>query len=274
VRLPEQRSVPELGPLVETFNRMAAQVETHTATLERAVREAVQATEQKERALVQSSRLATIGTLAAGVAHEINNPIGGMQNAVQSLLQAEGLDERQRVYLELLRDGLDRVASTTRRMLEFAPKDAEPHAFDAVTAIEGAFALVKHRCQHEGVTFELQAQDDRPDVHGDAHEIQQVVLNLLLNSLDAISGAGGAIRASVRGEDDKVLISVADDGPGMPAELQPRIFDPFFTMKTRPDASGLGMFISYSIVQNHGGSMRIESRPDAGFKVFIELPAA
>ena len=82
------------------------------------------------------------------------------------------------------------------------------------------------------------------------------------------------ITASVRGEDGKVLISVVDDGPGMPAELQPRIFDPFFTMKARPDASGLGMFISYSIVQNHGGSMRIESRPGAGFHVLIELPAA
>ena len=274
VRLPAQRSVPELGPLVETFNQMAAQVETHTATLERAVREAVEATEQKERALVQSSRLATIGTLAAGVAHEINNPIGGMQNAVHSLLQVPQLDERQKVYLELLRDGLARVASTTRRMLEFAPKDAEPHAFDAVTAIEGAFALVEHRCSHEGVTFDLRTEDDRPAVHGDAHEIQQVVLNLLLNSLDAIAGAGGVITVSVRGEDDKVFISVVDDGPGMPAELQSRIFDPFFTMKARPDASGLGMFISYSIVQNHGGSMRIESRPGAGFQVFIELPAA
>jgi len=274
VRLPEQRSVPELGPLVETFNRMAKEVGSHTAKLEQAVREAVQATEQKERALVQSSRLATIGTLAAGVAHEINNPIGGMQNAVNRLLKADELDDRQRVYLELLRDGLARVASTARRMLEFAPKDAELRAFDPAAAVEGAFALVQHRCSQEGVAFDLDVSDDRPLVHGDAHEIQQVMLNLLLNSLEAIGGAGGRISVSVTRAGRLVRVVVGDDGPGMPEDLQPRIFDPFFTRKTRPDASGLGMFISYSIVQNHGGSMRIESKPGEGFRVFIELPAA
>lgn len=274
VRLPEQRSVPELGPLVETFNRMARQVESHTATLERAVREAVEATEQKERALVQSSRLATIGTLAAGVAHEINNPIGGMQNAVNRLLQAADLDERQRVYLELLRDGLARVASTTRRMLEFAPKDANPRPFDAAAAIQGAFALVEHRCAQERVSFKLEVEDGVPEVYGDAHEIQQVVLNLLLNSLDAIDGRGGSVTASLRRQGSAVCLEVADDGPGMPTELQPRIFDPFFTQKARPDASGLGMFISYSIVQNHGGSMRVESAPGEGFRTFVELPVA
>ncbi|MFN3244797.1 MAG: sensor histidine kinase [Planctomycetota bacterium] len=274
VRLPETRSVPELGPLVATFNRMAHQVESHTATLEHAVREAVAATEQKERALVQSSRLATIGTLAAGVAHEINNPIGGMQNAVHRLLQADDLTDKQKVYLELLRDGLQRVAGTTRRMLEFAPKDAEPKAFDVVAAIEGAFALVEHRCKQENVRFELRADDGLPSVHGDAHEIQQVVLNLLLNSLDAIDGRGGAITATATGGDGLVRVEVADDGPGMPEELQSRIFDPFFTRKTRPDASGLGMFISYSIIQNHGGTMRIESRPGEGFCTRIELPVS
>ena len=274
VRLPEQRGVPELGPLVETFNQMARQVESHTATLEAAVREAVEATEQKERALVQSSRLATIGTLAAGVAHEINNPIGGMQNAVNRLLQADGLGDRQRVYLELLRDGLSRVASTTRRMLEFAPKDADPRPFDAATAVEGAYALAEHRCSQEGVTFELEIQDGVGQVHGDAHEIQQVVLNLLLNSLDAIGGAGGNIRVAVTSDERFVHLAVADDGPGMPEELQDRIFDPFFTQKARPDASGLGMFISYSIVQNHGGGMRIESTPGEGFCTHIDLPVA
>lgn len=274
VRLPEQRGVPELGPLVETFNQMARQVESHTATLEAAVREAVEATEQKERALVQSSRLATIGTLAAGVAHEINNPIGGMQNAVNRLLQADGLGDRQRVYLELLRDGLSRVASTTRRMLEFAPKDADPQPFDAATAVEGAYALVEHRCAQEGVTFELEIQDGVGQVHGDAHEIQQVVLNLLLNSLDAIGGGGGSIKVAVTSDERFVHLTVADDGPGMPEELQDRIFDPFFTQKARPDASGLGMFISYSIVQNHGGGMRIESTPGEGFCTHIDLPVA
>ena len=105
-RLPDHHGVPELQQLVVTFNRMAEQVENYTGTLQESVRKAVDETEQKERALVQSSRLATIGTLAAGVAHEINNPIGGMQNAINRLLESDSLSDKQVVYLNLVKDGL------------------------------------------------------------------------------------------------------------------------------------------------------------------------
>ncbi|MFK7743071.1 MAG: sensor histidine kinase [Planctomycetota bacterium] len=289
VRLAE-RGVPELAPLVRSFNQMTARVENHTQTLEQAVQQAVAATEQKERALVLSSRLATIGTLAAGVAHEINNPIGGMQNAVQRLLRSDQLEDRQRVYLELVQDGLQRVARTTRRMLEFSPKDAEPQSFDVRAAVRGAYALVEHRAVQGNVAFTLDAPDGLPAVHGDAHEIQQVMLNLLLNSLDALEGRSGRIDVCcrcVRGEvesgggggeqqaaGERVVVVVQDDGPGAEPENLVRIFDPFFTKKDRPDASGLGMFISYSIVQNHGGSMRVDSEPGKGFTTTIELPTA
>ncbi|HEB53532.1 MAG TPA: HAMP domain-containing histidine kinase [bacterium] len=274
VRLPDHGAVPELGPLVATFNRMCEQVEDHTRTLERAVREAVAATEQKERALLLSSRLATIGTLAAGVAHEINNPIGGMQNAVNRLLQSDGLTDKQRVYLQLVQDGLQRVARTSRRMLEFAPKDARPAPFALRAAIDGAYALVEHRCRQAGVRCTVHGADGLPPVHGDAHELQQVMLNLFLNSLDALGDRGGCIAVECSHRDGVVRCVVSDDGPGIAPELIERIFDPFFTNKDRPDASGLGMFISYSIVQNHGGTMRVESRPGEGFRTIIELPQA
>jgi signal transduction histidine kinase len=273
-RMPELRGVPELQQFVATFNRMAAQVEDHTGTLEEAVRTAVAATEQKERALVQSTRLATIGTLAAGVAHEINNPIGGMQNAINRLLQVEGLSDKQTVYLKLVRDGLSRVARTTQRMLEFAPKDAQPASFAVTTAIAGAHALVEHRCEQSNVAYALKAPAELPLVYGDAHEIQQVMLNLFLNSLDAMGNAGGAITVTCSASDGRVRVLVSDDGPGMSQELLARVFDPFFSQKDRPDASGLGMFISYSIVQNHGGTMVVDSAPGQGFRTIIELPVA
>jgi len=280
-RLPDQSNAPELQQLIVTFNRMAEQVENYTGTLQESVREAVAETEQKERALVQSSRLATIGTLAAGVAHEINNPIGGMQNAIHRLLQAEGLTEKQVVYLNLVKDGLSRVSRTTRRMLEFAPKDAMSTAFDVGTAIGGAYALVEHRCQQNNVAFEVAMPEGRmldngalPRVHGDSHEIQQVMLNLFLNSLDAMEGQVGKITVTCSVAGPMVRVVVKDDGPGMKEELLARVFDPFFSQKDRPDASGLGMFISYSIVQNHGGSLTIDSAEGAGFQTTIELPIA
>lgn len=275
LQLPERGGVPELAPLIAAFHRMAGQVAGQTRTLEAAVRDAVEQTRQKERALVLSSRLASIGTLAAGVAHEINNPIGGMQNAVNRLLQSEGLGERQRVYLQLVQDGLQRVARTARRLLDFSPRPVAPGVFPLAVAVEGARALVDHRLQRAGIEFEVDLANDLPAVRGDVHELQQVMLNLFLNSLDAMEGRGRG-RIHVRGGmvDGKVHIHIDDDGPGMAVEDLPRVFDPFFSRKDRPDASGLGLFICYSIVQNHGGEIHVESRPGAGFHVHIELPAA
>lgn len=276
VRLPEGSATGELGPVMAAFDHMAAQVEHHTANLERAVREAVEQAKQKERALVLSSRLASIGTLAAGVAHEINNPIGGMQNAVNRLLQNQALEERQRVYLQLVQDGLQRIARTARRLLDFSPRKAAVGSFGVEAAIEGARALVEHRAQRQYATLAVEVAPGLPQVRGDLHEIQQVLLNLLLNSLDALEqkGRGGRIDVRATAADGKVHLRVDDDGPGMdPADLG-RVFDPFFTKKERPDASGLGMFICYSIVQNHGGEIVLESRPGEGFHVHIVLPAA
>jgi signal transduction histidine kinase len=280
VRLPEQRSIAELLPVVTTFNQMAEQVGQNTATLEDAVRRAVEQTKQQERALVLSSRLASIGTLAAGVAHEINNPIGGMQNAVHRLLQAEGLPDKQRTYLQLVQDGLSRIGRTARRLLDFSPRPAAAGSLSVAAAIDGARALVEHRVQTQRVQLDVDVPRDLPKVHGDAHEIQQVVLNLLLNSLDALAekaadaeGRGGRITVRAHVADGKVVLEVEDDGPGMATEDLGRVFDPFFTRKSRPDASGLGMFICYSIVQSHGGEMTVDSRPGQGFRTRIVLPA-
>jgi signal transduction histidine kinase len=256
---------------------MAEQVRDQTTNLRAAVERAVEETKQKERALVLSSRLASIGTLAAGVAHEINNPIGGMQNAINRLLQQQDLPEKQRTYLQLVQDGLQRIGRTARRLLDFSPRTkATVGSFALSVPVDGARALVEHRLKSQPGELAVDVPHDLPPVNGDPHEIQQVVLNLLLNSLDALGekGRGGhiAVRAAAAG--GTVTLGVEDDGPGMDPQDLPRVFDPFFSKKDRPDASGLGMFISYSIVQNHGGDMRVESRPGQGFAVRITLPVA
>ncbi|MEC7585195.1 MAG: HAMP domain-containing sensor histidine kinase [Planctomycetota bacterium] len=274
VRLPELRSIPELDALVRSFNTMAAKVQGHTDDLEQAVREAVARTEERQQALVLSSRLAAIGTLAAGIAHEINNPIGGMQNAVNRLLKVEGLSQRQHDYLLLVSDGLSRIARTARRVLDFSPRSVEAAPFAIGEAIDGARALVEHRLRENQIVFERSVEEGLPEVFGDAHEIQQVLLNLFLNSVDALESqpGGGRLQVDATLEDDKVCVVVQDDGPGMSPEDLGRVMDPFFTRKDRPDASGLGMFISYSIVQNHGGDMQVTSEPGRGFRVVIRLP--
>ena len=275
VRAPELRQLPELAALIRSFNAMAARVEGHTAELERSVQAAVERTRQREQALVVSSRLAAVGTLAAGIAHEINNPIGGMQNAVLRLLANSELSDKQRTYLQLVQDGLSRVARTAHKVLDFSPKQIQARAFSLGLAIDGARALVEHRFSHENVQLSVELPDDLPALYGDVHEIQQVVLNLFINSLDAMQGRkGGNITVRAHAEAGLVHVQIDDDGPGMdPADLG-RVMDPFFSQKDRPDASGLGMFISYSIVRNHGGDIALASTPGRGFFVHITLPAA
>lgn len=282
VRVPELSAARELEQLGAAFNRMAERVEGHQAELRREVDAAVEATRRRERALVLSSRLASIGTLAAGIAHEINNPIGGMQNAVHRLLQQGDRPDRERRYLELVRDGLERVRRIARRVLDFSPKSLQPAPFEIAAAVEGARALVEHRLDAARVTLDVELEDELPAVLGDRHEMQQVLLNLFLNSVDALTDAAtpsGRIRVVARRLDSgesvpRVQVSVADNGPGMDPELLDRVLDPFYSNKGRPDASGLGMFIAYNIIESHGGSLELRSQPGEGFETTLVLPAA
>ncbi len=275
---------PELLDLVRTFNRASKQLATHEAELARAVDAATNRARRRERELVLSQRLAAIGTLAAGISHEINNPLAGMINAVQRLKKRDR--EEDRLYVELLDEGLQRVGEIVRRTLEFAPRTSKPVEFTMTEAVERARALAAHRLERSRVTFSLTREgEDR--VLGDAHELTQVFLNLFLNSLDALDDALSAERridvAIGRGTDDEgvalVTVRVRDTGPGADQETLARIFDPFYSTKGATStsdklSSGLGMSISFSIVEQHGGAMRVSSPPGAGFIVDIELPAA
>ena len=274
-RVPKMDSAPELETLVDAFNAMATKVEGHTAELSREVERATEAAAAKERALLVSSRLAAMGTLAAGIAHEVNNPIGGMLNAVHRLAQGDGLTDQERRYLDLIQQGLSRVARTSRKLLDFTPRLLEPVEFPIGEAVEGARSLVEHRLLRQGVTFAVEIEKSLPAVVGEPHEIQQVLLNLFLNSLNAMSDRPDS-HITVRGHhvDDRVELEVADDGPGVDAETLGQVMDPFFSGSNAPDSSGLGLFICYTIIQNHAGKMWMESTPGRGFIVHLSLPAA
>jgi len=273
VQVPSAGAAPEIKVLASAFNAMSAVVAGNTEELEREVERATDEAARRERAMVVSSRLAAMGTLAAGIAHEINNPLGGMVNAVHRLRQREGLDERSRVYLDLVLEGLDRVGAITRRVLDFSPSRIEAAPFRLEDAVEGARVLVEHRCKYQGVEFCADLADDLPDLDGDRHEIQQVLLNCFINSLDVLEDrAGGRIEVSGVRDRGGLLLSIDDNGPGADAAVLARVLDPFFSAKGEPGASGLGLFISYSIVKNHGGDLEVVSRPGEGFSVRIRLP--
>ncbi len=274
VQMPAIAGAQELARFIDAFNEMAARVDGHRDELEREVKRATEIAERRQHALLRSARLASMGTLAAGIAHEINNPIGGMLNAVRRIAESEGLSDRDRRYVDLIREGLERVGGIARRVLDFTPRQIEPVPFTIRSALDGAHGLAAHRFSQENVELRIELPDDLPELHGDAHEFQQVLLNVFINSLDVLQGRPEPRYVAVTAveEGEQVVIRIADNGPGMAPDDLAFVMDPFYSGKGRPDASGLGMFISHQIIDNHGGRLEVESEPGAGFTVTIRMP--
>jgi signal transduction histidine kinase len=226
-----------------------------------------------------------LGTLAAGIAHEINNPLGGMQNALRSL-QSGGLPkDREREYFELVADGLQRIEGIVRRVLSMAPRGMLAAPVRVGDSLHDARALVEHRAEKAGVEVVLALPDSGDVVRGDRGELTQVFLNLFLNSIDALEerreqlGAGSGaerfaprVEAKVWIEGSEVVVRVRDNGRGVPPDVLDRIFDPFFTTKDPGRGSGLGLTVVYSIVRNHGAVIAAANAPGGGFEATIRFP--
>jgi len=226
--------------------------------------------------LVESERLAAIEQLAAGVAHEINNPLTSMMGYAELLMMMD-LDPKVRRDIEKIYEGADRVRRIVQSLQLFATggqREEEREYFDINQLIGGTVGLLKEELAQRGieVTEEL---EEVASIWGHIGRMQQVLVNLLVNARDAIAssekGSSIRIRTWMQGN-DKVGMSVEDDGPGMPPEVQKRAFEPFFTTREVGEGTGLGLSISYGIVRDHGGQIRVESEEGTGTRVVIELP--
>lgn len=271
VPLPGGRS--EVARLIENFNRMAREVREYQQHLEDRVLDALRRVTAAEGRLVVAQRLAATGTLAAGFAHEINNPLGGILNALRKL-RAGGLPpEKREEYYEIILDGLERIRTIVERILHFTPRRREPAPVDASDVCRKAVDLARHRAERRAVELRLQAPEPGPTVVGDFQELTQAVLNLVLNAIDAIpEGRAGRVEVAVRAEDGEVVLEVADDGLGMDEETVRRCVDLFFSTKPEGQGTGLGLGIVQHIVTDHGGVLEIDSREGSGTTVRIRLP--
>jgi PAS domain S-box-containing protein len=228
---------------------------------------------QLEEQLVQQERLASLGLLAAGVAHEINTPLTGISSYAQLLLEDAAGGPR--------RDLLTKIEAQTRRASEIAnsllnlarPERIPFEALDVNAAVREVLALFAPQVRGGGVRLEARLEEGLPPVHGHRGKLQQLLLNLLLNARDAV-GQQGNITVSTRlpGGAERIVIEVADDGVGISEDDLPRIFDPFFTTKGRGKGTGLGLSISYGIVREHRGEIRAE-RAGGWTRFRVELPA-
>ena len=197
-----------------------------------------------------------------------------MKNAVRALSRGDLTQGQTELYLELVDDGLGRIEQTVKKFLTFTPRRVEPKPADLTEIAEKSLALAMHRIRKNDVAVETSfALRGEAVVFGDANELQQVALNLLLNAADALAGRPDArIDLRVERKGDEAVLSVADNGPGLAPEDQDRCFDMFFTTKEVGEGSGMGLAVVHTIVTNHGGRIELHSAPDEGATFLVVLP--
>lgn len=291
------RASGELADLTRRFNAMADEVQTFQGKLSERVDEATRQAREAEHNAMLQRRLAAMGELAAGIAHEINNPLGGLLNAVDALRKPSIPTDRRERYLALLADGLERIRGTVGQTLRMAPREHSASEFDLLDVVRDACALVRHRADQLGVA--LSATFDGRDVlvHGTRAELASVgtarvfaarnelggaLLNLLQNALDALEPQADEGRearltlslepATWEGVRAGWRLLVSDNGPGLEPDLLERARDLFFTTKDPGRGTGLGLSIVHNVMDSHGGRLELVSRPGAGFQATLWLP--
>jgi two-component system NtrC family sensor kinase len=226
--------------------------------------------------LGRTEKLAAIGELVAGVAHELNNPLTGISTFAQLLLE-DNLEGEQFESVSLIKREADRAIGVIRDLLLFARKtDARDVPVDINTIVKHTVRLRALASRSAGIEVHMRLDESNPRTRGDEQKLQQVLLNLVINAEQAMLSANGGgilvVRTWQDADQESVVLEINDDGPGIPDELQPKIFDPFFTTKEVGQGTGLGLTVAYAIVQEHGGRIRLESRPGAGASFYVELP--
>jgi len=231
-----------------------------------------------QQQILQSSKMAAIGELAAGVAHEINNPLTAVIGFSDLWLRRNIDNEKLRSDLEKIYEAGSRAAEIVKNLLSFSrnQRQAERGPVSVNEAVKSSLELIRSRYEKEGIAIDEDLAEDLPYIFGNCGQIQQVVLNLVSNARDAIldSGKGGRIEVRTRRSDKTVLLEVSDDGPGIPEELCEKIFEPFFTTKSPGKGTGLGLSITYSIIREHGGNISLRSGGKRGTTFVVELPVA
>jgi signal transduction histidine kinase len=265
------------GLLLQRFVNAMAENEARALLLERMVEQRAQTLREKELQLAHGERLAAAGTLAAGLAHEINNPIAFVLanlNHLQALRKENGTAEEIEEVLLETQEGVARLRTIVDELLRLArtgERVSEPVQLARV--VESVLPIVRHEARGR-IRIETQLAY-APLVNGDPGRLGQVVLNLIQNAIHALTSneRTGTVRVSVAAVSSGVELVVADDGPGIPDHVLPRIFEPFFTTKRHGEGTGLGLAVTAEIVARHGGTIDVDTSP-AGTRFRVVLPAA
>jgi two-component system NtrC family sensor kinase len=279
-RLPV-RSDDELGDLAASFNKMTGELAYVQAHIEEEVRRKTAELERVHKTLLKSEKMASIGKLAATVAHEINNPLFGILTYARLVLREllkHDIPTRDEMaeQIQTIERESKRCGDLVKNLLTFsrqAPSHREPN--DLNTIVHRAVLLVKHKLDMQSIELREELADGLPAADCDANQIQQVVLVLMVNASEAMPKGGVlGVSTALDAAAEQGVIRVQDTGGGIPEEVMPRIFDPFFTTKEDQNRTGLGLAVAHSIVEQHAGEISVRSTPGEGTEFTVRLPVA
>jgi signal transduction histidine kinase len=258
-----RKSNDEIGLLASSFNEMSRQMAADIDKLQKL-----------NEQLIRTEKLAAMGTLAAGVAHEVNNPLASISSLIQMMQSGEDLPEETREKLKLISTQIHRIAQVTRDMMDFARvRPAAKSMVNINDVIEKSLRLASFDNSFQKLELKTGLKSGLADVLADSDQLQQVFLNLFLNARDAMP-EGGNLTVRTNGLDGEILVEIADSGYGVSEKDLKQIFDPFFTTKPAGKGTGLGLAVCYGIVTAHGGRIEIESNNGHGTKFIVILPVS
>jgi signal transduction histidine kinase len=271
----------EVARLAATFNEMAAQLREDRAALQDRLEELERTTAElstTQEQLVRSARLAAVGRLSAGIAHEIGNPLAAIRGLLD-LMQMGDLDrDEEAEFIGRIQRETERIHHTIRDLLDFARNEPTKigrveSSADLSEVVSDTVKLIDRQNRFREIDLALDLDEQLPRVRGDHERLRQLLLNLLFNAADALGGKG-RIEVHASNGDGMVRLTVLDDGPGIAEEIIAQIFDPFVTTKAPGQGTGLGLAVCYTIVEQLGGSIEAENRVQGGAAFEVRLPAA
>jgi len=262
------RAEDEIDILADRFNQMIVRLDKAYRDLQNA-----------QTALIQSEKLATVGTLTAGLAHEINNPIAGLQNCIRRIKNDPANIEQNRKYLVMMENAIEKIEKVVGNLLNFTRKQSGDFISISISEIvENSLLFVGHRLEKLRISVINNIPPNLPKIIGNKNQLEQVMLNLFINSIDSIEekisknpNSERRLILSASRENDFVKIRIEDTGSGIPENIKDKIFDPFFTTKSPGKGTGLGLSVVYNIIDAHQGKIYIESEEGKGTIVNLYL---
>lgn len=256
------RKNDEIGFLYHHFALLKKRLEISKGELEKA-----------QKQIYQAEKLASIGRLASGVAHQVNNPLNGIKSCLYAIQSEPANITQTKEYLELINEGIDNIETVVKKLLGFARQQSTSENFiDINDSILKVISLFELRLKEKQIDVKLKLEKNLDSVKIEYHLFQEVIMNLLLNSYDAVEKKGEIIISTGKIDDQNIYMNIQDTGIGISEEDQKKIFDPFFTTKEIGTGTGLGLSVCLGIIESHGGKIDVQSRENTGTTFRITLP--